>query len=158
MGARARGIAGCLLAAWGAACSALPLAPRAIPDCPGEIRSSDEIEGDFRFRERAVVTAPDVSFPFELVVQKRGRELVLVGISPVGAKLFSAVQIGVETRVDALPAALLPIAPLNVLRDLHRLRLARSSAPLAERERIVFDNARCGYSIALEPLDAHARP
>jgi hypothetical protein len=141
-----------------AACSGFPFSPRSIPDCPGEIRSTDEIAGDFSFRERVIVSAEDVNFPFELIAQKRGRELVLIGISPLGAKLFSVVQRGLETRVDALPGAALPVPPLNVLRDLHRFRFSLSNARIGERERVIFENAACHYAMTLEPLSEERLP
>jgi hypothetical protein len=150
--AASRSIAAGISLAFTAACSGLPFAPRAIPDCPAEIRSTEGIPGDFEIRERVTVWTEDVDFPFELVVQKRGRELVLVGLSPMGAKLFSVVQVGIETDVDALPAAVLPIPPLNVLRDLHRFRFAGPNAPTPERDPAVFDRAECGYSIRFESL------
>jgi len=140
------------------ACSGLPFAARPIPDCPAEIRSTDEIPGDFSSRQWITVAAEDVNFPFELVAQKKGRELVLIGLSPVGAKLFSVIQVGVETRVDALPGAALPVPPLNVLRDLHRYGLPPSHSPADARRRVVFDHADCGYSIAIETLGEGALP
>jgi len=149
-GAAAHSLAAGISLALTAACSGMPFAPRAIPDCPAEIRSTEDIPGDFAMRERVTVWAEDLDFPFELVVQKRGRELVLVGLSPLGAKLFSVVQVGIETDVVALPAAVLPIPPLNVLRDLHRFRFAGPNAPTPERDPAVFDRAECGYSIRFE--------
>jgi len=141
-----------------AACSWLPLAPRSIPDCPGAIESTDEMPGDFTNRLWVAVTSDDVNFPFELIAQKKGRELVLIGLSPLGAKLFSVVQRGVEARVDALPGAALPVPPLNVLRDFHRFRLTESKAATDAQGRVVFDHADCDYTIAIETLGAEAQP
>jgi len=140
------------------ACSSLPLGSRAIPDCPGEIYSTHQIPGSFAAREQVTVTAENLEFPFELVVQKNGDELVLIGLSPLGAKLFSVVQIGSEPSVDALPAAVLPIPPLNVLRDLHRLRFAPESQPASDRDPVVIDHAECGYSIRFEMLGEEPLP
>ena len=135
-----------------ASCSWLPFAPRSIPDCPGAIRSTDDIRGDFTIRERVTVRAEGVDFPFELIVQKKQRELILVGLSPLGAKLFSLVQTGIEIDLDALPGAVLPIPPLNVLRDLHRFRFSHPDTPSSEPEPAVFDHTECGYSIRFETL------
>jgi len=145
-------IAGSILFGFATACGWLPFAPRAIPDCPGEIRSTEKIPGDFTIRERVTVRTEDADFPFELIVQKKGRELVLVGLSPIGAKLFTLVQTGIETDVDALPGAALPIPPLNVLRDLHRFRFAVSDPPAVDADPAVFHHAGCGYSIRFETL------
>ena len=114
------------------ACSGFPHASRSIGNCPAEIRSIDEIPGEFTIRYRVTVLAEDLNFPFELIVQKKGRELVLIGLSPLGAKVFSVIQTGTETDVDALPRAVLPIPPLNVLRDLHRLRFPVGNGPMSD--------------------------
>jgi hypothetical protein len=141
-----------------AACSWLPFAPRSIPDCPGAIRSTDEIPGSFAIRERVTVESAGGDFPFELIVQKRERELVLVGLNPMGAKLFSVVQTGTETDVDALPGAVLPIPPLNVLRDLHRLRFSEPNTTMSEFDSAHFEREGCGYSIHFETLSVERLP
>jgi len=141
-----------------AACSWLPFASRSIPDCPGVIRSTDEIPGDFSIRERVMVESARGNFPFELIVQKKRRELVLIGLSPMGAKLFSIVQAGTETDVDALPGAVLPIPPLNVLRDLHRLRFSEPNTEMSRFGSASFDREGCGYSIRFETLSVERLP
>jgi len=141
-----------ILLSFASACSGFPHASRSIGNCPSEIRSTDEIPGDFTIRHRVTVSAEDLDFPFELIVQKKGRELVLVGLSPFGTKLFTVIQTGIETDVDALPRAVLPIPPLNVLRDLHRLRFPVPNAPMTDLDRAVFDNAGCRYSILFETM------
>ncbi len=145
-------LAASILIFFASACSGFPHAPRSIGDCPAEIRSTDEILGDFTVRHLVTVSAKDVNFPFELIVQKKGRELVLIGLSPLGAKLFTVIQTGIETHVDALPSAVLPIPPLNVLRDLHRLRFPVPNAPTVDLDQTIFDNAGCHYSIHFETL------
>lgn len=145
-------IAASILLGFSAACSWLPFAHRSISDCPGAIRSTDEIQSSFISRDRVTVRAEGVDFPFELIVQKNESEIVLIGLSPLGAKLFSIVQTGVETEVEALPAAVFPIPPLNVLRDLHRFRFSQPGAPSFGRESAVFDHADCGYSIRFETI------
>jgi hypothetical protein len=156
--AASRWIAASILLGFTSACGWLPFAPRSIPDCPAEIRSTKEIPGDFTIRQRVTVSAEDVNFPFELIVQKKGRELVLVGLSPMGAKLFTVVQTGLETEVDALPSAALPVPPLNVLRDLHRFRFPESNEPLEDPDQFVFYNAACHYTITIETLSEEPLP
>jgi hypothetical protein len=100
-----------------------PLRARAVADCPGPLLATEEIDGDFLVRQRVRVTARDESWSLQLVAQKRGDELTLLGFHPLGAKLFSLQQRGDRTRVDAAPAPLLEIPPRNLLRDFHRERL-----------------------------------
>jgi len=57
----------------------------------------------------------------DVVVQRRGDERVVIGFSPAGAKLFSAVQRGEFVEIDALPPVALAVPPRNVLLDVDRL-------------------------------------
>lgn len=106
----------------GTGCLNLPGRARAVPDCPGEWVSTRAIAGDFLLRQSLVVTRGDRVFALHLVAQKRGDELLLLGLHPFGARLFTLRQLGLETSVDAAPASVLDVPPLNVLRDLHRAR------------------------------------
>jgi hypothetical protein len=130
-----------LLAAAG--CLHAPRGP-AIPACPGALRPTGEIPGDLRLRLHMRLQARDLDTSLELAVEKRGDELVVVGLDPFGVKNFSIVQRGVAVKVDALPPAVLPTAPENVLRDLHRVRfLALAPPPGGEGEvQGSFDGAR----------------
>jgi hypothetical protein len=110
-----------LLLALPSACRHLPWGARAVHECPGALVPTQEIEGEFLLREHLRVTAGDRAFGFELAVQKRGDELVLVGLHPLGAKLFSVRQVGSEVSVEAHPAPALEVPPENVLRDVHRV-------------------------------------
>lgn len=119
-----RGRAALCIAAAGAlsalACSWLPFAPRALRACPGELRPAAEADEAFVARARMRVRGDGVDVPLQVVVQQRPGERIVVGFDPLGAKLFTVVQRGDATEVDALPAAVLPVPPLNVVRDLHR--------------------------------------
>jgi hypothetical protein len=95
--------------------------PRAVAQCPGSLRPTSEIEGDLRVELRMQVKAESVDAALRLALEKQGDELTLVGISPLGAVVFSVIQNGVELEVDALPASILEVPPENVLRDLHRI-------------------------------------
>ena len=95
---------------------------RAVASCPAELVPTLEIAGDFLWRERVRVTVGDQVIAFQQVVQKRGDELLLVGLHPLGAKLFSVVQRGIETEIQAAPPPVLEVPPENLLSDLHRVR------------------------------------
>ena len=124
-------------------CAHVSFSPRAVSECPGELRSTHDIAGDLRLELRYSLRSSSVDTAFRLAVEKRGDELTLVGLSPLGAVLFSVVQTGVDLEVDALPAAVLAVPPENVLRDLHRaLFVGVASAPLDGEVHAVRDGTR----------------
>lgn len=102
-------------------CAHLSFWPRAVSECPGKLRPTHDIAGDLRLELRHTIRSGSVDTAFRLAVEKRGDELTLVGLSPLGAVVFSVVQTGVELEVDALPASILEVPPENVLRDLHHV-------------------------------------
>ena len=170
--ARAPGAAGlCLawqLASMGCATLGLGLAG-ALPDggreCPGRLVPTQEIEGEFRIRQRVRVQGEDLDWRLELVAQKRGDELVLVGLDAFGAKAFVVTQRGTEVSVER-PRGRLPLPPTQLLFDFHRARLAPEGAPpepgvtleRPSRDEVTIDHARCGYRIRLVTLEQTPLP
>ncbi len=115
-----------------------PFRSRAVSDCPGPLVATDAIIGDFLVRQSVRITTGEGHWSLQLVVQKRGDELTLLGFHPLGAKLFTLQQRGDRIVVDAAPPPLLEIPPRNLLRDLHRerfLAVAATGADGAFRER-----------------------
>jgi len=105
-----------------AGCRHWPPRARAVRECPGELVSTDAIAGEFLLRQRVRIAAGERVQSLQLVAQKRGGELLLLGIDPFGVELFTLHQRGVQTRLEALPPPLLEVPPQNLLRDLHRIR------------------------------------
>jgi hypothetical protein len=121
-----------VLLLWLAGCAHGPWARRRVPACAGQLVSTDVMDGDFLLRQRVRVEAGGRSFALRLVTQKRGGELLQVGIDPLGAKLFTLRQRGTQVEVDALPAPVLEVEPANFLRDLHRIRFLTIDDPPAD--------------------------
>ena len=96
---------------------------RAIRACPGILVPTQEIEGNFALRQRMLIRKDGTDVHLELALQKVGDRLLLVAFDPFGVNVFTVIQTGTETEIEALPAAVLPVAPINVLRDVHRVRL-----------------------------------
>jgi len=100
-----------------------------------------------------------------LVTQKRGPTLVLVGLDPFGAKLFTLTQRGTEVTVER-PTGRLPLPPINLLRDLHRVRLSQAGTPPEPGVTIVLEgtgalrihHAACGYDTTLVTVREDALP
>lgn len=133
-----------------------------LADCPGQLRSTQEIEGDWVIHERVRVTGGGVDESYGLVVQKTGPKLVLLGLTPFGAKAFSVVQIGTQTWSESYlgPATVVP--PENVLRDLHRALFLTVDDPTLEPRAVSRDAEgavhvtakACGYDAVLAPVSA----
>ena len=142
-----------------------PLAVLALPrlaSCPGGLRSTDEIEGDWIVHERIRVVGGGVDESFGLVLQKTGPKLVLLGLTPFGAKAFGVTQIGIETWTQSYLGAALPVPPENVLRDVHRAHFLIVDDPALDSRAVTHDSdgvihiaARdCGYESTLAPVSA----
>ena len=129
---RARWLSGGVLVLWLVGCVHLPWGRRHVPACAGQLVSTDAMAGDFLLRQRVQVEAGGRSFALRLVTQKRGGELLQVGIDPLGAKLFTLRQRGTQVEVDALPAPVLEVEPANLLRDLHRIRFLTLDEPATD--------------------------
>jgi hypothetical protein len=133
-------------------CATLPFLlhpPPSLAPCPGELVPTGEIPGDLFWRERVRVVGGDVDAGFELAVQKRGDELVVVGFNEFGAQAFSAVQRGAEVELRSELGRALAVPPGNLLRDLHRARFGAAPGGRVEvareGERVEIENPRCGY-------------
>jgi hypothetical protein len=141
----------------------LPLVLRPPPqlaDCPGSLRSTEELEGDWVVHERLRVRAPEVDEGYALVLQKTGPKLVLVGLTAFGAKAFSVTQIGSQVWTESYLGRALAVPPENVLRDVHRAHFLTSEAPGFEGRTVTRDpdgavhiaSASCGYQATLAPV------
>jgi Protein of unknown function (DUF3261) len=130
-----------------------------LPDCPGSLRSTAELEGDWRIHERIRVRGDRIDESYGLIVQKNGPRLVLVGLTPFGAKAFSVTQIGLDVWTESKLGPALPVPPENVLRDLHRAHFLATDDPTFEGRAITRNadgsvqiaSASCGYESTLVP-------
>ncbi len=125
-------------------CAALPLAaPPRIAECDGPLLASAQIPGgDFRLRERVRIAGEGVDLGLELLAERRADRLVLIGFNEFGARVFSAVQRGLEVESEAKLGGALAVSPENVLRDLHEARFFHPEAG----ERTVVRRRGCDYT------------
>jgi hypothetical protein len=107
-----------------------------MPSPPPFLVSTDEIRGEFVWRQSVTATLREGSQRYEAVVQKRCGELVVIGLTPFGARAFTIRQRGlqVETEVEVAPP---PFAPEAVLYDVHRVFFASLGPVPADGERTV---------------------
>ncbi len=155
-----------LLPALGCAQLGLGLArvlPDAARECPGRLLPSEQIVGEFRSRQRVRVQGEDLDWQLELVGEKRGDLLVLLGLDPFGGELFAVRQRGSEVRVER-PRGRLPRPPTDLLRVFQRARLADAPPEAGVRiERpapgeVTIEHERCGYRTRLITLEEAPLP
>jgi hypothetical protein len=134
--------------------------------CPGPLRSTNDLEGDWIVHERIRVTGAGVDESFGLVLQKTGPKLVLVGLTAFGAKAFGVTQIGIETWSESYLGPALAVPPENVLRDVHRAHFLAVDDPTLDPRVVTRDadgivhiaNRECGYEATLAPVSANLIP
>jgi uncharacterized protein DUF3261 len=163
-------VTACVGLALALGCAHLPAPPPALSPlphlapCPGPLRSTETLEGDWVIHERIRITAERIDDSFGLVLQKSGPKLVLVGLTPFGAKAFSVTQIGVQTWSESYLGPALAVPPENVLRDVHRAHFLTVDDPALDPRVVTRDadgvvhiaNAECGYQATLAPISAVA--
>jgi len=164
-----RGLAALAALAATLGCASLGLGlARALPDggreCPGALVPTQQIAGDFMQRQGVRVQGADLDWQLSLVAQKRGDELILIGLDAFGAKQFVLTQLGSQVVVDR-PRGRLPFPPINLLRDWQRARAAPAagSEPDVTLRRsadgsVTIEHARCGYRATFVTLEEAPLP
>jgi hypothetical protein len=160
-GARRRGAAAWLLLALAAAsvgCGGARLwlkRPARLAPCPGPLVPVGLLEGgDFLLRERVRVRGGGVDAGFELVAERRGERLVVVGLGAFGEKAFTVTQEGLAVEASSALGPALAVPPENLLRDLHAARFARPGA--AARAEVARPG--CGYTATFVRVERRPLP
>ena len=152
------------------ACASLGLGfARAMPDggrdCAGALVATQQIAGEFLLRQRVRVQGDDLDWRLTLVAQKRGDRLVVIGLDAFGGKEFVLTQQGTDVVVEH-PRGRLPLPPIDLLRDLHRVRFLTAAAAseggvtLARSEAgdVTIEHPRCGYRATWVAIEASPPP
>ncbi|HFE45854.1 MAG TPA: hypothetical protein ENJ18_10260 [Nannocystis exedens] len=79
-----------------------------------------EIPVDFLARQRLSGRMGEHDLHSEVILQKQGDVLTLLGLTPFATKAFSLVQRGVETEFTSFVEVALPFPPELMLADIHR--------------------------------------
>lgn len=123
-------------------CPSQPPAPRS-PGAKGPYRwqllSPTRFRQDFLWRQRVEARFGARRFSAEVVVQKRGEDLTLIALSPLGSKAFVIQQRGLRVESKSFAVKDLPFPPRYVLIDIQRtwMPLAPAPAPTFEGTREV---------------------
>ena len=106
------------------ACAAQPPTLRTAPttcDYPTQLSSPASWPRDFLWRQHLVATYRGQTHAFDAVLQKRGDELLLIGLTPFGTKAFVMQQAALEVRVTTASVSMeLPFPPRYVFNDISR--------------------------------------
>jgi hypothetical protein len=109
--------AGLLLAA---ACATSQRTRSSVPDYPTPPVDVGSPRGDFLRRQELVVRYREKTRSFDVVLQKRGNELLLLGLGPFGIKAFALSQTGTVVSFRPYLPVQLPFPPRYVLNDIAR--------------------------------------
>ena len=123
------------------AASVLTLCALSCATAPIPHQAYEELAGldrNFFVRQRVEVRFGDEERRFETALQSRCGELRLVGLSPFGMRLFTAVRRDGEVEVETLADQHLPFSPTHVLRDVERTFFRSLPTPSGDATRSVF--------------------
>jgi Protein of unknown function (DUF3261) len=118
-----------------AACAAAPRMPSGPPSYPTPAIDVGDFRGDFLRRQELVVRYQKETRSFDVVLQKKGNELLLLGLGPLGTKAFALSQTGKVVSYKSYLPIELPFPPRYVLNDIFRTYfLGIAAGPLADGE------------------------
>jgi|CXWL01.1.fsa_nt_gi hypothetical protein len=102
------------------ACAAPQQSSRDALVYPCLLHTPSELSPDFAVEQHIEARISGRSASFDAVVQKRGDELVVVGLGPLGVRAFVLRQVGGEATFEQRMGPPLPFPPRNILVDIHR--------------------------------------
>lgn len=88
---------------------------------PGVLHPPSEFPGAFLDRQTITARYGDWTARFDAVLQKRGDELVLLGLTPFGSRAFVLKQVGLDVTYESFVPQELPFPPRYILFDVHRV-------------------------------------
>jgi hypothetical protein len=128
------GVAGGVVA--GCRASAPPRAPD--EGYAWSLRPPSSRPDDFLDRQTITATYGDRTARFDAVMQKRGDELTLLGLTPFGARAFVIRQVGLDVTFQSFVPQTMPFPPKYILFDVQRVffdfEAGDAAAPDGERE------------------------
>ncbi len=87
---------------------------------PTVIQSPEALGPDFVMEQEVTMIHAEGQNSFRAVLQKRGDELVLLGLAPHGGRAFVLTQRGQEVTFESFMPEELPFPPRYILYDIHR--------------------------------------
>lgn len=121
-----------------------------VPDCDGALLSTDYIHAGHRLHDRARYFIGERSVGYYVITEVEEGELNVIVLTTFGNKAVTMRQRGTDVKVtDYLGHEAIP-APLNILRDIHRLHFMRTGLTFGG---VVEDRVSMGGFTVTERLD-----
>src|ERR1700722_8658280 len=117
---------------WLAACASRVAQSPPLPPYTGPLDFPVEGAEDFFDRQRIVASYEGHAFGFDAVLQKRGNELTLLGLTPFGSRAFVVTQKGADVSFQNYVGTALPFPPRYMLIDVHRVFFAHGAPDPAQ--------------------------
>ncbi|HJL25360.1 MAG TPA: DUF3261 domain-containing protein, partial [Polyangiaceae bacterium LLY-WYZ-15_(1-7)] len=131
---RASLLAALLLAACGPRGGGPPPNAGEGPGYPTEMVDPASLEGDFAMEQEVTMRHPRGEDTFRAVLQKRGGELLLLGLAPHGGRAFLLRQDAEGVSFESYMPFELPFPPEYILHDVHRTWFLGSDGATVERD------------------------
>ncbi len=133
-----RSVLGLVAGLWLVGCASRVAQSQPLPPYSGPLDFPADVSGDFFDRQRIVASYEGHSFGFDAVLQKRGDELTLLGLTPFGSRAFVVTQKGADVSFQNYVGTTLPFPPRYMLIDVHRVFFAHGApdgaqAPASDR-------------------------
>jgi len=87
---------------------------------PTVLQSPATLGPDFMMEQEVTMTHAEGQNTFRAILQKRGDELMLLGLAPHGGRAFVLTQRGNEITFESFMPEELPFPPRYILHDIHR--------------------------------------
>jgi hypothetical protein len=127
-----RSALGLVVGLWLAGCASRVAQSPPLPPYTGPLDFPADVAEDFFDRQRIVASYEGHSFGFDAVLQKRGNELTLLGLTPFGSRAFVVTQKGTEVSFQNYVGTALPFPPKYMLIDVHRVFFAHGASDQAQ--------------------------
>ena len=95
-------------------------APQARAEYRGPLVDPATIPGDFLWEQRVSAIHGEKKGAFDAVLQKRGAELLILGLTPMKTRGFALTQRNAEFEYKQFVPFELPFSPASILYDVHR--------------------------------------
>jgi hypothetical protein len=110
----------CLMALLAAGCATRSRPLPVEGGYPGILADVGRVPADFVWRQSIAARFRGQGGRFEAVLQKRGRKLLILGLTPMGTRAFLLEQEGPEVKSTLYIDRVLPFPPKYVALDVHR--------------------------------------